>query len=179
MLLGLSWQPFGWWPLLAVSIPAFTLTVRHQPPRRAFGLGYLFGLALLAVAVSWLHVLGVWVAVMLIVFEALFFGLLGLLLSVLSRLRWWPVAAAAAWVLVEYAYGRVPFGGFGWIRLAYAAVDTPLAGFLPVVGVAGLSFVVALMAQLIAWCAHALWSRRASRFSRGGQRGRSCFRRRP
>ena len=65
------------------------------------------------------------------------------LLSLLSRLRWWPVASAAAWVLVEYAYGRVPFGGFGWIRLAYAAVDTPLSGFLPVIGVAGLSFVVA------------------------------------
>jgi apolipoprotein N-acyltransferase len=161
VLLGLSWQPFGWWPLVAVSIPAFTLTVRNQPPRRAFGLGYLFGLGLLTVAVSWSHVLGVWIAALLIVFEALFFGVLGVLLSLLSRLRWWPVAAAAAWVLVEYAYARVPFGGFGWIRLAYAAVDTPLAGFLPVIGVAGLSFVVALIAQVIAWCAHALWSMRA------------------
>jgi apolipoprotein N-acyltransferase len=161
VLLGLSWQPFGWWPLLAVSIPAFTLTVRNQPPRRAFGLGYLFGLGLLTVAVSWLHVLGMWIAALLIVFEALFFGVLGVLLSLLGRLRWWPVAAAAAWVLVEFAYARVPFGGFGWIRLAYAAVDTPLAGFLPVIGVAGLSFVVALMAQVIAWCAHALWSMRA------------------
>ena len=45
--LGLTWQPVGWWPLLAVSIPAFTLVVRDQRPRRAFGLGYLFGLAML------------------------------------------------------------------------------------------------------------------------------------
>ena len=50
--LGLSWQPFGWWPLLVVSIPAFTLLVRAQPRRRAFGLGYLFGLAMLTVAVN-------------------------------------------------------------------------------------------------------------------------------
>jgi apolipoprotein N-acyltransferase len=70
------------------------------------------------------------------------------------------VAAAAAWVLVEYAYARIPFGGFGWIRLAYAAVDTPPSGFLPVIGVAGLSFVVALVGQIIAWCASALWSMR-------------------
>jgi apolipoprotein N-acyltransferase len=158
--LGLTWQPFGWWPLLVVSIPAFTLAVRNQPGRRAFGLGYLFGLGMLTVAVSWLHVLGLWIAALLIVFEALFFGVLGVLLSLLSRLRWWPVASAAAWVLVEYAYGRVPFGGFGWIRLAYAAVDTPLSGFLPVIGVAGLSFVVALLTQVIAWCAYAIWSMR-------------------
>ena len=164
--LGLTWQPFGWWPLLAVSIPAFTLTVRNQPPRRAFGLGYLFGLSMLIVAVSWLHVLGPWVAALLIVFEALFFGVLGVLLSLLSRLRWWPIAAAAAWVLVEYAYARVPFGGFGWIRLAYAAVDTPLSGFLPVIGVAGLSFVVALAAQLLGWAVWTWWS------ARGARRGR-------
>ncbi len=160
--LGLSWQPVGWWPLLALSIPAFTLTVRNQRPLRAFGLGYLFGLALLSVAVGWLHVLGWWVAAVLIVFEALFFGVLGLLLSLACRLRWWPVAAAAAWVLVEYAYGQVPFGGFGWVRLAYAAVDTPLSGFLPVIGVAGLSFVVALVAEIIAWCALTLWSMRTA-----------------
>jgi apolipoprotein N-acyltransferase len=164
--LGLTWQPFGWWPLLAVSIPAFTLTVRNQPPRRAFGLGYLFGLSMLTVAVSWLHVLGLWVAALLIVFEALFFGVLGVLLSLLSRLRWWPIAAAAAWVLVEYAYARVPFGGFGWIRLAYAAVDTPLSGFLPVIGVAGLSFVVALAAQLLGWAVWTWWSARSARRGR-------------
>ena len=162
LTLGLTWQPFGWWPLLAVSIPAFTLVVRNQPLRRSFGLGYLFGLGLLTIAVNWVHVLGLWVVALLIVFEALFFGILGVLLSLLSRLRWWPVAAAAAWVLVEFAYARVPFGGFGWIRLAYAAVDTPLSGFLPVIGVAGLSFVVALMAQIIAWCVHVFWSMRTA-----------------
>jgi apolipoprotein N-acyltransferase len=160
--LGLAWQPFGWWPLLALSLPAFTLTVRSQRPRRAFWLGYLFGLGMLSVAVSWLQVLGVWVAAALIVFEAVFFGVLGVILRLVSNLRWWPVPAAAAWVLVEYAYGHVPFGGFGWIRLAYAAVDTPLNGFLPVIGVAGLSFVVALVTQIIAWCAHAAWSMRTA-----------------
>jgi apolipoprotein N-acyltransferase len=159
--LGFAWQPFGWWPLLALCLPAFTLTVRDQRPRRAFGLGYLFGLGMLAVTVSWLHVLGWWVAALLILVESLFFGALGMVLSLVGRLRWWPLPAAAAWVLVEYAYSHVPFGGFGWVRLAYAAVDTPLSGFLPVIGVAGLSFAVALVAQIIAWCAHALWSRRA------------------
>ena len=148
---GLAWQPFALWPLLLVGVPALTLLARGSRPRRAFGLGYAFGFAMLAMTISWVHVLGWWVAVLLIAFMALFFGLLGLALSVVTRLRWWPLPAAACWVAVELAYSSVPFGGFGWTRLAYAAVDTPLNGWFPLVGVAGVSFLVALVGQVVAW----------------------------
>ena len=122
-----------------------------RPRRSAFGVGFLYGLGLLGVSISWIHVLGSWIAVLLIAFEALFFGLLGLTLHLTSALRWWPLAAALCWSLIEFLYSRVPFGGFGWVRLAYAAVDTPLAGFLPLIGVAGVSFCVALVAQSVAY----------------------------
>ena len=151
LALGLSWQPYNLWPLLLVGIPAFSLLVRGLALRRSFGLGYVFGLAMLVLAINWIHVLGFWVAVALIAFEALFFGLLGVALTLVGRLRVWPVAAACAWVLIEFGYARIPFGGFGWTRLGYAAVDTPLAGFFPVVGVVGVSFGVALLGQLVAW----------------------------
>ncbi|HSU37321.1 MAG TPA: apolipoprotein N-acyltransferase [Propionibacteriaceae bacterium] len=167
--LGLTWQPWGFWPLLFLSLPALTLAVRDQPLRRSFGLGYLYGLIMLTVAINWLHVLGVWVAALLILFEALFFGLLGIALSLVGRLRLWPLAAACCWVMIEYAYSRMPFGGFGWTRIAYAAVDTPLAGFLPFIGVAGLSFVVALTGQLIAWLVLSLRTRRAGEPRRPGR----------
>ena len=164
--LGLSWQPYGFWPLLLVAIPAFTLGVRGVRPAAALGLGYLFGLTMLVLAVSWLHVLGTWIAALLIIFMALFFGLLGLTVTLVSRLRWWPLATACCWVLIEYAYSRIPFGGFGWTRIAYAAVDTPLAGFFPIIGVAGVSFVVALIGELIAWAILTLWSARRGRPAR-------------
>jgi apolipoprotein N-acyltransferase len=149
--LGLSWQPYGLWPLLLVGIPAFTLAVRGARPAAAFGLGYLFGLTTLTLGVSWLHVLGTWIAALLIIFVALFFGLLGLTVS---------LAAACCWVFIEYAYSRVPLGGFGWTRIGYAAVDTPLAGFFPIIGVAGVSFAVALIGQLVAWALLTLWAAR-------------------
>ena len=113
--------------------------------------------------------LGAWVAAALIVFKALFFGLLGLLANLVARLRWWPLAAACCWVVIEFAYSRVPFGGFGWTRIAYAAVDTPLAGFLPMIGVAGVSFVVALIGQLIAWGVLALRQTSPDRRRRRGR----------
>ncbi len=129
--LGLTWQPYGAWPLLLIGIPILTLAVRGQPARRSFGLGYLYGLAMLTVSISWLQVLGAWVAGLLILFEALFFGLLAVGLSLVGRWRWWPLAAAGGWVAMEFAYARVPFGGFGWTRIAYAAVDTPAGRLLP------------------------------------------------
>ncbi|HEX5906241.1 MAG TPA: apolipoprotein N-acyltransferase [Propionibacteriaceae bacterium] len=158
--LGLSWQPYGLWPLLLLGIPAFTLAVRGVRPVVAVGLGYLFGLTMLTLAISWVHVLGTWIAALLVVFMALFFGLLGLALTLVTRLRWWPLAAACCWVLIEYAYSRIPLGGFGWTRIGYAAVDTPLAGFFPIIGVAGVSFVVALFGQLISWIVLTAWMSR-------------------
>lgn len=169
VLTGLAWQPYGFWWLLVISLPAFTLLVRDgtdmtvgTPRRRAFALGYLYGLGLLSISINWIHVLGIWVAVLLIAFEALFFGLLGLTLYLTSPLRWWPLAAALCWSLIEFLYSRMPFGGFGWVRLAYTVVDTPLAGFLPLIGVAGVSFLVALLAQLIAYAVTILRNRRPS-----------------
>jgi apolipoprotein N-acyltransferase len=164
--LGLSWQPYGLWPLMLLGIPAFTLAVRGVRPLVALGLGYLFGLIMLTITVSWVHVLGNWIAVLLIIFLALYFGLLGLTLALVSRLRWWPLAAACCWVLIEYTYSRIPFGGFGWTRIAYAAVDTPLAGWFPIIGVAGVSFVLALLGQLIAWIVLTLWRLRRGRPAR-------------
>ena len=165
-LLGLSWQPYNLWPLLLVGVPSLTLLVRGAPRRRALVLGYLFGLGMLTVTVSWVHVLGVWVAALLIMFEALFFGILGAALALVARLRAWPLAAATCWVGVEFAYSRFPFNGFGWTRLGYAAVDTPLAGFFPLTGVAGVSFLVALVGQLVAWLV--LWLQRQVQSSKAG-----------
>ena len=151
LLTGLSWQPYGLWPFLLIGVPAFTLLARGVRRRRAFGLGYVYGVAMLAISISWVHVLGIWIAVLLIAFEALFFAVLGLILNLVSNLRWWPLAAACCWVLIEFSYARIPFGGFGWGKLAFAAVDTPLSGYLPIIGVAGVSFLVALLGQLVAY----------------------------
>ncbi len=93
--------------------------------------------------------LGVWVGVALIAFLSLWWGLLGLALSRITRLRAWPLLAPAAWVAMEFAAGKVPFGGFSWARLGYTAVDQPLSGWYAWVGIAGVSYLVALIAHLL------------------------------
>jgi apolipoprotein N-acyltransferase len=151
--LGFAFEPYGIWPLAFVGIAGLTVATYGVRTRRAFGLGYVFGLAMLAISINWVRVIASYAVIALIGFEALFFGVLGIAIAVLTRARWWPVLVAAAWVGVEFCYGRFPFGGFGWTRTAYTAVDTPLAGMLPFIGVAGVSFLVPLLGQGVAWLA--------------------------
>ncbi|MGO1974524.1 MAG: apolipoprotein N-acyltransferase [Propionibacteriaceae bacterium] len=162
--LGLSWQPFNLWPLAPFAIAALTLIVRTARPRRAFGLGYLFALAMLVPAIGWIHVLGVPIAAALIAFESLFFGALAVALRLVSRLPAWPLWAACCWVLCEFGYSRIPFGGFGWTRIAYTTLDSPLAGWFSLIGVAGVSFLLALAGQGLAWFALRLRTHRRSGF---------------
>jgi apolipoprotein N-acyltransferase len=71
----------------------------------------------------------------------------------LARLQLGPLAAAllafpALWTLFEWLRGWV-FTGVPWLAVGYSQVDSPLAGFAPVVGVYGVSFVTALCAGLL------------------------------
>lgn len=165
----LAFQPFGLWPLLFLGVPLLTVCVLtastpaapppggrvrrllHRSRGRGFGVGFSYGVGFTLVALQWVRVI-VWVLpVPLALFEALFFALLGGGIKIVRRLPVWPVWAAASWVAMEFAYSNFPFGGFGWLRLAYATVDTPLSGYLPLIGVSGVTFVTALIGQLVAW----------------------------
>jgi apolipoprotein N-acyltransferase len=176
LALAFAFQPYAIWPLAFLGIAGLTVAAHGVRPRRGFLIGYLFGAAMLGVAIIWVRVIvgGGGVALLgivgLIAFEALFFGLLGIGISLVGRLRFWPPMAAAAWTGVEYLYSRYPFGGFGWTRTAYTQVDTPLAGLLPFIGTAGLSFVTPLLAQCVAWIPIALVvARRAEPTTGAGQ----------
>lgn len=166
---GLAFEPTRLWPLLFLGIAGWLLLFdpRLGPAGRgrlrgAFGLGWAFGLGLGAVSLNWLSVLvegaGPVLAAALIAFEALFFGLLGLGVRLVRALPWWPLWVALLWGTVEFAYSRVPFGGFGWTRLTYALVDAPPAGLLPIIGVSGVSVLAAGLAAGLAWLIARLWA---------------------
>lgn len=147
----LAFQPYNVWPLVVLGVMTLTLLVRGVTWRRAFGAGYLFGIAFLTLTVGWTYVIAVPVALVLVVVWALWFAGLGALSGLVSRLPAWPLWTAALWVLTEYLYSRVPWGGFGWTRLAFTQADSPLAGLFPYVATTGVSFVVALLGTGLAW----------------------------
>ena len=65
----------------------------------------------------------------------------------------------AVWVLAELARGYL-LTGFPWLTVGYSqAAESPLAGYAPLLGVYGVSLVVATSAGLLAWG----WQGRAQR----------------
>jgi len=133
--------------VMALSV----LSVTAASVRQAALTGLFFGLGLYLIGIRWMTVIYVEAMVGLAVMEACFMALLGALLQLAGRSRWWPLLAAGSWLLVEYLFSHVPFEGFPWLRLGYTVVDSPLAGLLPLVGVPGAGFAFALVAQLLAW----------------------------
>lgn len=154
VMTALGFAPYGWWPLLLIGVAGLTLVVRTSRRwRGAAALGFGYGVGLLLLGIGWMHVIFVEAMLGLVAVEALFYLLLAVALRIVSAGRWWPIASACCWTAVEALYSRFPFGGFGWMRLGFAMVDSPLAWGFPILGVVGVGFLTALAAQLLAWCA--------------------------
>lgn len=156
----LGFEPFGWWPLLFVGVAGFSLVVLGAGRlRRALLLGWCHGLGYMGLGLNWMRAIFIDAMVGIVLVTSLLYVLLAGLVFAMRRLALWPVGAAAAWVAVEALISRWPFDGFGWMRLGYTMADAPLGGLYPLVGVAGVTFVIAVLGQGLLWLLDG-WSRR-------------------
>ena len=157
----LAFAPFSWSllaPLLVLPLLYICLTVA---PRDAAGHAFWYGFGLFLTGTYWIyisvHVNGnaaVWIAFFLMVGLALvmaaFLSAAGWLMSRLSQGEPWLLLfiAPAAWVLIEWLRGWI-LTGFPWMALGYGQIDSPLAGWAPVLGVYGVSFMLVLSTAAI------------------------------
>ena len=151
LVLALAFAPFSHWGAALVAVVILNSTIRAaRRPRSGALLGALFGLGLLVPATAWQLKLTPEAYGGLIVAELPFYAVMGFGLALVRGWRWAPVWAAGVWTMAELAFSSVPFGGFPWLRLGYAMIDTPLASFLPIIGTGGLTWIVALLGSIIA-----------------------------
>ncbi|MEW6677015.1 MAG: apolipoprotein N-acyltransferase [Pseudomonadota bacterium] len=158
-----GFAPLGAWPLPILSLALLFWWVRGASPRSAFLAGWGYGLGLFLAGVSWVFVslstygglpapVAAIATLLFCAFIALFPALaLGLAIQLAPNGWARPVLALpAAWVLMEWVRGWF-LTGFPWLAFGYSQVpDSPLAGFAPLLGVYGVSLVVALVAGLFA-----------------------------
>jgi len=151
VLLSGGFAPVSFGPALPLGIAVLVLSVRGAPLGSAWLPGWIFGLAFFGGLVWWLQVVGpdAWAA--LTVVQSVYFAPLGVALAAVSRLRWWPMWCACAWVSVEAWRGTWPFGGLTWGRLSYGTADTAWAAGLPWFGMTGVSLLIALTGTTLAW----------------------------
>lgn len=149
VLLALAFPPVGFGPYAVVAVALLTYVTRTQRFRVGFGLGCLMGFIFFAVHMSWLAVVGYDGWLLLAAYCALWIGVVGGGTALVGRLPGWPVWVAALWVLSEAIRGRFPFGGYPWGRLAFSQAGDGIAEWSFVLGMAGLTAIVALCGAAI------------------------------
>ena len=167
-LVTLSLAPFNFWPAGIVSCIVLAHLLSNCAPRQALWRGWLFGLGLFGTGASWvyvsIHVFGHTNIPLAALLTGLFCGGLALLHGAFAWcytrfVRGLPggmlLGFPALWVLFEWLRSWL-FTGFPWLYLGYGHVDTWIAGWAPVVGVYGLSFICALTAS----CLYLAWRSR-------------------
>jgi apolipoprotein N-acyltransferase len=154
--------PLGVFPLPFLTLAALMLLLqRAENPRGAFRTGFAFGAGLFGAGVSWvyvsLHDFGLMPAPVAAIATLLFCAILALYPAAagwcFARLRQNRsvavlIAFPALWTLSEWLRSWI-FTGFPWLSVGYSQTDTPLAGFAPVLGVYGVSFMTAFGAGLV------------------------------
>jgi apolipoprotein N-acyltransferase len=144
-LLYLSFPPRTTWWLVLPAFALLAIVLHGRRARAGFGFGFLFGLGFLIPLLAWVSSLVQalpWIA--LSVFEALFIGLAGAGIALVSRLPAAPLWAAAVWIAGEALRGRVPFGGLPWGRVGFGQPDGPLLPLAAIGGEPLLSFAAVL-----------------------------------
>jgi len=150
-----GFPPRGWWWLLVVGLVGLVYLLQDVSPRRAAGVGFVFGLGFMCTLLEWLSVLGPDVWLLVAVASAGFYALFGWAYARTRDLPGHLLWATALWVGMEYLRSQVPFGGFPWGRLAFATPDTPMLSFNRWIGVAATSGVMFLGACALGVAAHA------------------------
>lgn len=158
-LLPFAFAPFSL-ELFAFLAPALLFLLWSQvTPRRALAYGFIFGIGQFGVGASWIYIsimqfggvglpLALIATVLFILFMALYPASAGFLATQIvnrgspSRIVF---VFPAVWVLFEWLRGWF-LGGFPWLDLGSSQLDMPLAGFVPIFGIYGASFLASFSA---------------------------------
>lgn len=153
-------------PFNLFLLPLLTLALLFRlwldtAPRRALLIGWSFGCGFMGFGVFWLRIsidqfgnvgtpLAIAAALLFAVFLAIFFGGAGWLGRAVGGGRGVQLLLAfpAAWGLMEWLRGWL-LTGFPWLALGYSQVDSPLAGYAPLLGVYGSGWLLGLSAALL------------------------------
>lgn len=171
-LLAASYPPSGWWWAILALVPLFCWVAESRGVRRAFWLGFAFGVGFFALNIFWLPSslsspalfgpVGWLIYPPIVLIEGVFWGLVTALARALggrgARALW---LLPPLWLAMEWARTQGPLA-FPWGNLAYAWLGTPVAQLADAAGSYGLSLLALLLVALLA---QALLSRGARRLA--------------
>lgn len=161
----LGFAPYYLYPLSIVSVVGlFYFWLKSSTWQQSAHMGFLYGLGLFGVGFYWIYIslhtyggmpmiLAIMLTLLLAAFMALILATAGALSFYLTRPNKAALLIAMPVLLAfsDWVRGWI-FTGFPWMTLGYSQVPhSPLAGYMSIIGVYGVSFITALFASIIAY----------------------------
>ena len=137
-----AFEPFSFWPSAFLGLAGwYFLLIRARLESRVL-ISYLFGLSQLLVVQHWT---GIYVGslpwLILSICQGIFYIVPAFFVGKSKRYN--QFAFAASFVIVELLLRTVPFTGFGWTRISFTQVDSPLSDLYKLGGVVLVAFFIA------------------------------------
>ena len=169
MSLPLAFSPFDCYPIAIISLTLLFLSWQHIDARTAAFRGFLFGLGLFGVGISWIyvaiHVFGqasvflagaltaVFVAFLALYTAGLCWGVKRLTRSLTFSGADFVLLFPVSWLAFEW-FKAWFLTGFPWLEVCVSQISVPLSGYTPIVGALGVSLIAAFSAGILAYCWH-------------------------
>lgn len=141
-LLSAAFEPVGRWWVAPIALA-----------------GHIYALSISAKKVLSVFVFAVTLNLIVLHWSSTFVGSIPwIILAIGMSIFYLPLALVARWglaaypliyVVLEEVRNRFPFGGFGWVRLAYTQADAPYAKMAAIGGASALSSLTVLIALII------------------------------
>ena len=141
VLLSAAFEPVGKWWVAPIAIAAhmYALSITQRKVLSSF----VFALSLNLIVLHWSST---FVGSIPWVILALGLSIFYLPLALVSK--WGISAYPLLYILLEELRNRFPFGGFGWVRIAYTQADSPYSKLAAIGGASALSAVTLLIALI-------------------------------
>ena len=151
VLLSAAFEPVGkWWVApIALAVHMYALTLTQKKVLSVF----IFAATLNLIVLHWSSTFVGSVPWLIL---ALGLSLFYLPLSLVSR--WGMSSYPLIFILMEEVRNRFPFGGFGWVRVAYTQADAPYSTIAGIGGASALSALTVLLGLILFYAATKKWS---------------------
>lgn len=151
-LLSAAYEPVGkWWVApIAIAVHMYALSLTQRKVLSVF----IFAATLNLIVLHWSSTFVGSVPWLIL---ALGLAVFYLPLSLVSR--WGMSSYPLIYILLEEIRNRFPFGGFGWVRIAYTQADAPYSKIAAIGGASALSALTVLLGLILFHAVNKKWSK--------------------
>ena len=143
----LSFEPIAIWAFAIIGLGVWYQLISKQHLKQRLQTSYFVGLGVLLPTQMWT---GIYVGnlpwLILCLAQACFFMIPSFFVGKAKKFN--RTAFICSYVFVELSLRTLPFTGFGWSRLAFSQVDSPLSSIYPLLGVAAVALILAWFATV-------------------------------